>query len=82
MHPSSALKRNFNASQFSFEKEDTDAEFSHAALLTKMDRSHRMTNAKGTFVYFKKTRKIMEIRFWPIRTQLCEPLSAVKKQWF
>ena len=40
---------NFNASQFSFEKEETEAVFSHAALLTKMERRHRMTKCKANF---------------------------------
>ena len=33
---------NFNASQFRFEKEETEAVFSHAALRSKMERRHRM----------------------------------------
>ena len=37
---------NFNASQLSFEKEETRAVFSHAALFTKMDTCHRMTKCK------------------------------------
>ena len=54
---------NFNAIKFNFEKEETEAVFSHATLLTKMDRRHRMTNAKRTFVDLKETRKITEIGF-------------------
>ena len=52
MHPSSALK-----------KEETEAVFSNAALLNKIDRRHKMTNAKQTFVNLKKTKTITEIRF-------------------
>ena len=47
---------NFNAFQFSFEKEETEAVFSHAALLIKTDRRHRMTKCKAYF-YFKENKK-------------------------
>ena len=51
-----------------FEKEETEVVFSHVVLhtyghiftkkyLPKIDRPHRITNAKRTFVNFKKTRK-------------------------
>ena len=35
-------------------------------------------NAKQTFLDLKKTRKITEIGYWPIRTQLSEPLWQIK----
>ena len=54
---------NFNASQFSIEKEETEAVFSHPALLTKRDRRHKMTKCKANFCNLKKTRKRTEIRF-------------------
>ena len=44
----------FNASQFSFEKEETGAVFSHAALFTKMERRHRMTKYKANFCLLKE----------------------------
>ena len=40
---------NFNSSQFSFEKEETETVLFHAALLTKMERRHRMTKCKSFF---------------------------------
>ena len=55
--------------------------FCHATLLTKMDRRHRMRNAKRTFDNLRKTRTITEIRFRPIKTQLSEPVWADKNQW-
>ena len=47
-------RRFFNASQFSFEKEEAESVFSHAALLTRMERRHRMTKCKANFCYFKE----------------------------
>ena len=38
-------------------------------------------NLKRSFVNLKKARQITEIRFWPIRAQLNEPLSAEKNLW-
>ena len=40
---------NFNVSQFSFEKEETEAVFSHTALFTKIERYLRMTKCKANF---------------------------------
>ena len=48
----------FNAFQFSFEKEETEAVFSHAALFTKMERRHRMTECKANFCKLKENTKI------------------------
>ena len=60
-----------------------EAVCSRAALLTKMDRRHRMTKSNPKFcILKKKTRNFTEIRFLPIRIQLIEPLSADTKQWF
>ena len=37
-------RNNFNASKLSFEKEETEAVFSHSALLNKIDGCHTMIN--------------------------------------
>ena len=39
----------FNFSLFSFEKEETKAVFSRAALFTNMERRHKMTKCKANF---------------------------------
>ena len=46
MHPSSALN-----------KEETEAIFSHTALLTKMDRHHIRTKGKANFCKHKENMK-------------------------
>ena len=39
----------FNAYLFSFEQEETEEAFSHASLLTEIDRRHIMTKCKAFF---------------------------------
>ena len=48
---------NFNALKFNFEKEETETAYSHAALLTKMQRRHRMTKCKANFGRLKENTK-------------------------
>ena len=48
---------NFIASQFSFEKEETKAVFSYAALLNKMDRRHRITKLITNFYKLQENTK-------------------------
>ena len=66
MHPSSALEGGWGGI------------FSHDIAY----QNGQMPKQKRTFVNLKKTWRITEIMFWPIRTQLSEPLSADKNQWF
>ena len=42
---------NFNAPQFSFEKEETEAVFYHVALFTKLERRHRRAKCKANIVF-------------------------------
>ena len=48
---------NFNALKFNFEKEETETAYSHAALLTKMHRLHRITKCKANFGRLKENTK-------------------------
>ena len=68
MHPSLALKRKRLRRYF----------------LTRhcLPKRHRLTKCKANFFNLKKTQKNTETKFWLIRTQLSEPLSADKNQWF
>ena len=72
----------FNKEKFSFEKEETEAVFFHAALFNKMERRHRMTKCKANFCKLKENTKKYGNKVLTIRTQLSEPLSTDKNKWF
>ena len=48
---------NFNKIKFSFENEEIEAVFFHAAWFNKMERRHRITKCKANFCKLRKHEK-------------------------